>query len=108
MGGAAFVIRPLPVNAQVLEPISRSVARILEAAEGNSFLEAKAGLDALIGGAFRLPDPRLEKLADAVRQMAGPAQPIATSSPRFAGPSMTAGRGTTIGHSATTRPIPWV
>jgi hypothetical protein len=72
MGGAALAARSLPINAQASAPISRSVAGILEASERNSFLQAKAALDALIGGTFRLPDPRLERLADAVRQMARP------------------------------------
>ncbi|MEA3011661.1 MAG: hypothetical protein QOD42_206 [Sphingomonadales bacterium] len=72
MGGAALAVRSLPINARASARISRSVARILEASERNSFLHAKAAFDALIGNSLRLPDPRLEKLADAVRQMAGP------------------------------------
>jgi regulator of sirC expression with transglutaminase-like and TPR domain len=72
MGGAALAARSLPINSQASAPISRCVARILEASERNSFLQAKVAFDALIGSTLRLPDPRLEKLADGVRQMAGP------------------------------------
>jgi len=72
MSSAAFVLGSPPIEAETSAPISRSVAGILEGAERTSFLEAKVALDAPIGGTFRLPDPRLERLADAVRQMAGP------------------------------------
>jgi hypothetical protein len=72
IGCAALAARSFSVEAQQLSPISLNVAAILDASERTSFLAAKVALDALIGGAFHLPDSRLEKLADAVRQMAGP------------------------------------
>lgn len=72
MGCLAVAAPALPVRAQTRSPISRRVAAILDASARTSFLQAKVALDALIGGTFQLRDPRLERLADAVRQMAGP------------------------------------
>jgi regulator of sirC expression with transglutaminase-like and TPR domain len=72
LGCAALAARSFRVEAQSLSAISRNVAAILDASGRTSFLQAKVALDALIGGTFHLPDPRLERLADAVRQMAGP------------------------------------
>lgn len=37
-----------------------------------NFLQAKVALDALVGSVFPSPNPHMEKLADAIRQMAGP------------------------------------
>lgn len=72
MGGLAFGVHALPLRSESVSSLSHNVAAILGTASHRSFLECKAALDALIGGPFQLPDRQLEKLVDAVKQMAGP------------------------------------
>lgn len=64
---------PLPANAaQGVAPIASTVAALLQAPEVPSYQVAKFTLDELMGSKIVVPNPILERLVDAARQMAGP------------------------------------